>query len=128
MRPEIVKMAADALLDFATKLQLIAGELAAGETDAPEATKPTAPKSKRPKAEADPPETESATAPPESETDPAPESEFTADDVREALGKKSQAGFTTKCKALIAKYGVKSVSELDPAHYAAIIAEAEAIK
>jgi len=50
------------------------------------------------------------------------------DDVRKVLGDKSRAGFTAEVKALISKYGVEKVSQLDPTHYAAIIAEAEGIK
>jgi hypothetical protein len=52
----------------------------------------------------------------------------TEDDVRRVLAAKSRDGFTAQVKALITKYGAPKVSELDPAHYEAVIAEAEEIK
>jgi hypothetical protein len=65
------------------------------------------------------------------ENESAPESpaapQFTADDVRNALGAKSKAGFKDEVRALIAKYGAAKVSDLKPETFAAIIADAEAL-
>ena len=102
-------------LSVATKLQEIAQELAAEmaqETDEAETPDPAteAPKT-APKA-------------PKKAASPA----ISEDDVRKVLGDKSRAGFTADVKALITKYGVEKVSQLDPTLYAAIIAEAEWIK
>ena len=72
---------------------------------------------------------------PEASPKPAPKTtkkpqtpDITEDDVRKVLGDKSRAGFTAEVKALITKYGVDKVSQLDPAQYAAVIHEAEGIK
>ena len=67
---------------------------------------------------------------PEQET-PAPEPPKPAlklEQVRMVLAEKSRAGHTAAVKALLTKYGVAKLSELDPAHYAALLKEAEAIK
>ena len=120
MTPDAVRILADAVSDFAKKLLLVAEAMTAiqPEEDWPEP----------PPTDDEPPITE---PPPEAEAAAEPETEdsgYLEDDVRRVLGKKSQAGFTAQCKALITKYGANTVSTLDPKHYAAIIAEAEAIK
>ena len=48
-------------------------------------------------------------------------------DVRAVLARKSSAGHTVEVRALLAKHGVKKLSEIDPADYPALLKEAEAI-
>jgi uncharacterized membrane protein YccC len=102
MMPETRKKLADDLAAVIKTLQSIATELAAdGEASpAPEA------------------------APPQPEAEPA----ITEADVRKIMAAKSRDGFTKEVKAILANYGVAMISELDPQHYAAAIADTEAIK
>ena len=126
MTADAVKILADAIIEFGTKLQLLASEMSAGG-EAVASTEPEALKPKKPaKVKTEQP-TPTATA--EAEPESPPESPtITEDDVRRVLGEKSRKGFTAQAKALLTKYGVKQVSELSPEHYVAVIAEAEGIK
>lgn len=45
------------------------------------------------------------------------------EEVQAVLVGKSRAGHTDKVRDLLAKYGAKKLSEVDPAHYAALMAE-----
>lgn len=56
--------------------------------------------------------------------DPKPPS---LEDVRHKLILAAQAGFSAEVKALITKYGADRLSEIDASHYAALLAEADAI-
>ena len=47
------------------------------------------------------------------------------EDVRAVLARKSAEGHTTKVQELLRKHGADKLSRIDPAHYAALIAEAE---
>ena len=49
------------------------------------------------------------------------------EDVRHKLILATQAGFSAEVKALITKYGADRLSAVDPSHYAALLAEADAI-
>ena len=49
------------------------------------------------------------------------------EDVRHKLILAAQAGFSAEVKALITKYGADRLSAVDPSHYAALLAEADAI-
>lgn len=53
---------------------------------------------------------------------PQPES-VSFEEVQAVLVGKSRAGHTDKVRDLLAKYGAKKLSEVDPAHYAALMAE-----
>lgn len=53
---------------------------------------------------------------------------ITEDDVRRELAAKSRDGFTARVKEILTNHGVAKVSELDPEHYAAVIAAAKEIK
>lgn len=69
---------------------------------------------------------------PENDTSPSAQSEpepksITLEDVRAVLGDKSTQGHTEKVQALIHKHGVEKLSQIDPAHYADLLAEAEAL-
>jgi hypothetical protein len=46
-------------------------------------------------------------------------------DVRAVLAEKSRNGYTADVKALLLKYGVEKLSDLNPADYEALLAEAE---
>ena len=53
--------------------------------------------------------------------------EYTLEDVRGVLAKKSQNGLTSEVKGLIAKYGGNKLSDIDPCRYEEIIKEAEVL-
>jgi len=52
---------------------------------------------------------------------------LTLEEVRAVLGDKSTQGHTAKVQALIHKRGAEKLSQVDPAEYAALLAEAEAL-
>jgi len=98
--PDKRKQLADELAAVIKTLQSIATELAADGEPAPE-----------PKAAPQP-----------------EEPQLTEADVRKVMAAKSRDGFTKEVKAILANYGAAMISELDPQHYAAAIADTEAIK
>ncbi|TDT71518.1 hypothetical protein EV215_0894 [Hypnocyclicus thermotrophus] len=59
------------------------------------------------------------------ETKPTKETKLTLEEVRGVLAQKSQIGFTSEVRAIIQKYGVNRLSEVDPKHYAKILKSAE---
>jgi len=62
------------------------------------------------------------------EAAPAPEAEpITLEDVRAVLAEKSVQGHTAQVQALIHKRGVEKLSQVDPAQYTSLLAEAEAL-
>lgn len=52
----------------------------------------------------------------------------TLEQVRATLAEKSQLGFTANVRSLLEKYGAPKLSQIDPANYAALLADAEALK
>ena len=52
---------------------------------------------------------------------------LTLEQVRAALAEKSRAGHTSEVKALLIKHGADKLSDIDPAEYPALIAEAEVL-
>ncbi len=48
--------------------------------------------------------------------------------VRAVLAEKSQDGFTAEVRAMLEKYGAKRLSEIDPANYSALLADAEELQ
>lgn len=56
------------------------------------------------------------------------EKQISLEQVRAALAEKSQAGFTAEVRGLLEKYGAPKLSQIDPANYAALLADAEALK
>ncbi|URZ02083.1 DNA ligase [Clostridium felsineum] len=48
-------------------------------------------------------------------------------DVRAVLAEKSRNGYTAEVKALLNKHGADKLSEIDPAEYSALLADAEGI-
>jgi len=55
------------------------------------------------------------------------EKPLTLEEVRAVLAEKSRAGHTAEVKGLLAKHGADKLSEIDPAEYAALLAEAEVL-
>lgn len=50
------------------------------------------------------------------------------EDVRAVLADISRSGKTAEMKALLAKFGASKLSDIDPAKYADLLAEAEAVR
>lgn len=57
----------------------------------------------------------------------APTVEYTLQQVRAKMAELTQAGKQAGVKALLKKYGAANLTGLDPTHYAAAMAEAEAL-
>ena len=59
---------------------------------------------------------------------PVPEAEpLTLEQVRAVLAEKSRAGHTAEVKALLLKHGADKLSDIDPAEYPALLADAEVL-
>lgn len=58
---------------------------------------------------------------------PEPEKALTLEEVRAILAEKSRDGFTAQIRDLLLKYGAKKLSEVDPASYKALVADAEVL-
>jgi hypothetical protein len=108
MTPDKAKSLANDISCVIATLQEIADELAAAYPDSDYDREP---------------EQEAATP----ITEP-PKPALKLEQVRMVLAEKSRAGHTAAVKALLTKYGVAKLSELDTAHYAALLKEAEGIK
>jgi len=52
----------------------------------------------------------------------------TLEQVRAKLAEKSQLGFTANVRTLLEKYGAPKLSQIEPANYAALLADAEGLK
>lgn len=50
------------------------------------------------------------------------------EEVRAILPEKSRAGFTAQIQQLLEKYGACKLSKIDPAHYQALLKDAEELK
>lgn len=61
------------------------------------------------------------------ESDP-PAKAVTLEQVRAVLADKSQQGFTADVRILLEKYGAPKLSQIDPASYDALMADAESLK
>ena len=66
---------------------------------------------------------------PQAEDAPAslPEPELTLEQVRAVLADKSRQGHTAEIRALLQKHGASKLSQIDPAQYKALLAEAEVL-
>ena len=60
----------------------------------------------------------------EEKAEPKP---LTLERVRAALAEKSRAGHTAEVKALLLKHGADKLSDIDPAEYPALLADAEVL-
>lgn len=75
-------------------------------------------------------QTESTATPvpaPEKPAETAPPKAITLEEVRAALAEKSRSGKTVAVKELLTKHGANRLSDVDPAEYAALLAEAEVL-
>lgn len=57
-----------------------------------------------------------------------PAKAVTLEQVRAVLADKSQQGFTADVRTLLEKYGAPKLSQIDPANYVALMADAESLK
>lgn len=65
---------------------------------------------------------------PEASPPPAPEEKpLTLEEVRMVLAEKSRAGHTAEVRALLVKHGADKLSDIDPAKYPALLADAEVL-
>lgn len=58
---------------------------------------------------------------------PAPEKALSLEEVRAILAEKSRDGFTAQIRDLLQKYGASKLSNIDPANYKALVADAEVL-
>ena len=63
----------------------------------------------------------------EPKADVPEEKPLTLEDVRAVLADKSRQGFTSEVKELLKKHGADKLSEINPAEYKALLADAEVI-
>ena len=61
------------------------------------------------------------------EVAPAPEQALSLEEVRAILADKSRDGFTAQIRDLLQKYGASKLSEIDPANYKSLVADAEVL-
>ena len=64
---------------------------------------------------------------PKTESSTPAEKPLTLESVRAVLAEKSRSGHTAEIKALLEKHGAAKLSEIDPAKYSALLAEAEVL-
>ena len=103
------------LRSLADSLQAVADAVAQGGQEQPDQTTEERP--------AQEPEKKTA-AKKEEKAEPKP---LTLERVRAALAEKSRAGHTSEIKALLIKHGADKLSDIDPAEYLALLAEAEVL-
>ncbi len=103
------------LRSLADSLQAVADAVAQGGQEQPDQTTEEKPAQK--------PEKKTA-AKKEEKAEPKPQ---TLERVRAALAEKSRAGHTAEVKALLIKHGADKLSDIDPAEYPALLAEAEVL-
>jgi len=53
---------------------------------------------------------------------------ITLEQVRAVLAEKSRDGHTAEVRALLEKHGAAKLSQIDPANYASLLADAEGLK
>ena len=103
------------LRSLADSLQAVADAVAQGGQEQPDQTTEEKPTQK--------PEKKNV-AKQEEKAEPKP---LTLEQVRAALAEKSRAGHTSEVKALLIKHGADKLSDIDPAEYPALLAEAEVL-
>ena len=109
------------LRSLADSLQAVADAVAQNGQEQPEQTTEEKPAQKPEK------KTTAKKQEPPVET-PVPEPKpLTLEQVRAALAEKSRAGHTAEVKALLIKHGADKLSDIDPAEYSALLAEAEVL-
>lgn len=103
------------LRSLADSLQVVADAVAQGGQEQPDQTTEEKPTQK--------PEKKNVAKQVE-KAEPKP---LTLEQVRAALAEKSRAGHTAEVKALLIKHGADKLSDIDPAEYPALLAEAEVL-
>lgn len=63
----------------------------------------------------------------EKKKEPAKEKALSLTEVRKILAEKSRAGFTAEVKQILIKHGAEKLSEIAPAEYAELVADAEVL-
>ena len=115
-----VKLLLDVVSDLrslADSLQAVADAMTQSQ---PDAEAPAAGTEKKPK------KTDTKKA--ESAPSPTPEEKpLTLEKVRAVLAEKSRAGHTAEVRALLIKHGADKLSDIDPAEYPALLADAEVL-
>ena len=66
-------------------------------------------------------------AKPKAEEPPPEKKPVTFEELRRILSEKTRAGYTEDIRAAILNYGAEKLSDVDPAHYEALLKEVEAI-
>ena len=113
-----IKLLLDVVSDLrslADSLQAVADAVAQGGQEQPDQTTEEKPEKKNATKKAEPPV---------KRPEPKP---LTLEQVRAALAEKSRAGHTAEVKALLIKHGADKLSDIDPAEYPALLAEAEVL-
>ena len=110
------------LLDLARDLRSLAASIQAvadvmADKEMTEAAQPETPVSAK---ESEPPVSAKESEP--------PAKAVTLEQVRAVLADKSQQGFTADVRTLLEKYGAPKLSQIDPANYVALMADAESLK
>ena len=72
--------------------------------------------------------TEAFSADESTEKAPAADPVLTLEEVRAVLAEKSRKGHTAEIRSLLLQYGADKLSQLDPANYRALLADAEVLK
>lgn len=119
-----IKLLLDVVSDLrslADSLQAVADAVAQGGQEQPDQTTEEKPAQKPEKKNAAK-ETEPPAEAPVPEVKP-----LTLEQVRAVLAEKSRAGHTAEVKALLIKHGADKLSDIDPAEYPALLAEAEVL-
>lgn len=116
-----IKLLLDVVSDLralADSLQAVADVMVQNEPAADTASEEKAEPEK--KADTKPAGKKKAAAEPE-------EQPLTLEEVRAVLAEKSRAGHTAEVKALLTKHGADKLSDVDPAEYPALLADAEVL-
>ena len=107
------------LRSLADSLQAVADAVAQGGQEQPDQTTEERP--------AQEPEKETAAKKEETPVEKPKSKPLSLEQVRAALAEKSRAGHTAEVKALLIKHGADKLSDIDPAEYLALLAEAEVL-
>ena len=107
------------LRSLADSLQAVADAVAQGGQEQPDQTTEERP--------AQEPEKETAAKKEETPVEKPKSKPLSLEQVRAALAEKSRAGHTAEVKALRIKHGADKLSDIDPAEYPALLAEAEVL-
>lgn len=119
-----VKLLLDVIGDLrslADSLQAVADAVAENDASAEMTAAKEAEEKGRPKAAA---KKTTAKKTPKAEPEEKP---LTLEEVRAVLAEKSRAGHTAEVKEMLNKHGADKLSEIDPAEYPALLAEAEVL-